>query len=200
MGKGKDGIYVQAAIDRKHEQEAIRISSIKKFRDELRVGQIVSITRRKPSYNARQQVMSYAYFTRYYIVDAKYAHFANLVELRGKKERKVSMDYNKLYILTNRITDVEERMRKKKMNKCPVCGGQLMFEECRQYSVVHFITAHGKASKKAKRRDYGGSEGSFIYCSNEKCDFVTDTDYKSEKHPDIQIFEDEQGFWVERRE
>ena len=35
MGKGKDGIYVQAAIDRKHEQEAIRISSIKKFRDEL---------------------------------------------------------------------------------------------------------------------------------------------------------------------
>ncbi len=38
-------------------------------------------------------------------------------------------------------------MRKKKMNKCPVCGGQLMFEECRQYSVVHFITAHGKASK-----------------------------------------------------
>lgn len=108
MGKGKDGIYVQAAIDRKHEQEAIRISSIKKFRDELRVGQIVSITRRKPSYNARQQVMSYAYFTRYYIVDAKYAHFANLVELRGKRERKVSMDYNKLYILTNRITDVEE--------------------------------------------------------------------------------------------
>ena len=55
-------------------------------------------------------------------------------------------------------------------------------------------------SKKAKRRDYGGIEGSFIYCSNEKCDFVTDTDYKSEKHPDIQIFEDEQGFWVERRE
>lgn len=91
-------------------------------------------------------------------------------------------------------------MRKKKMNKCPVCGGQLMVEECCQYSVVHFITAHGKMSKKIKRRDYGGSEGSFIYCSNEKCDFVTDTDYKSEKHPDIQIFEDEQGFWVERRE
>lgn len=52
--------------------------------------------------------MSYAYFTRYYIVNAKYVHFANLVELRGKKERKVPMDYNKLYILTNRITDVEE--------------------------------------------------------------------------------------------
>lgn len=75
-----------------------------------------------------------------------------------------------------------------------------MVEECCQYSLVHFITAHGKMSKKAKRRDYGGIEGSFIYCSNEKCDFVTDTDYKSEKHPDIQIFEDEQGFWVERRE
>lgn len=64
--------------------------------------------KRKPSYNAQQQVMSYAYFTRYYIVNAKYVHFANLVELRGKKERKVPMDYNKLYILTNRITDVEE--------------------------------------------------------------------------------------------
>ena len=90
--------------------------------------------------------------------------------------------------------------QKEKMNKCPVCGGQLMVEECCQYSIVHFITAHGKMSKKAKRGDYGGIEGSFIYCSNEKCDFVTDTDYKSEKHPDIQIFEDEQGFWVERRE
>lgn len=43
-------------------------------------------------------------------------------------------------------------MRKKKMNKCPVCGGQLMFEECCQYSVVHFITAHGKASKKSKEK------------------------------------------------
>lgn len=30
-----------------------------------------------------------------------------------------------------------------------------MFEECCQYSVVHFITAHGKMSKKAKRRDCG---------------------------------------------
>lgn len=46
--------------------------------------------------------------------------------------------------------------QKEKMNKCPVCGGQLMVEECCQYSVVHFITAYGKASKKAKRRDYGG--------------------------------------------
>ena len=60
-----------------------------------------------------------------------------------------------------------------------------MVEECCQYSVVHFITAYGKASKKAKRRDYGGIGASFIYCSNEKCDFVTDTDYKSEKYPDI---------------
>ncbi len=108
MGRGTDGIYVQAAIDRKYEQEAIRISSIKKFRDELRIGQVIGITRRKPNYNAQRQVMDYAYFTRCYVVDAKYAHFASLIELWGKKARKVPMDYNKLYILTNRITDVEE--------------------------------------------------------------------------------------------
>ena len=40
--------------------------------------------------------------------------------------------------------------QKEKMNKCPVCGGRLMVEECCQYSVVHFITAYGKASKKSK--------------------------------------------------
>lgn len=108
MGRGTDGIYVQAAIDRKYEQEAIRVSSIKKFRDELRIGQIIGITRRKPNYNAQRQVMDYAYFTRCYIVNEKYTHFANLVELRGKMVRKVPMDYNKLYILANRITDVEE--------------------------------------------------------------------------------------------
>ena len=108
MGRGTDGIYVQAAIDRKYEQEAIRISSIKRFRDELRVGQIIGITRRKPNYNAQRQVMNYEYFTRYYVVNAKYAHFANLVELQGKKIRKAPMDYNKLYILANRITDMEE--------------------------------------------------------------------------------------------
>lgn len=86
---------------------------------------------------------------------------------------------------------------KKILNKCPVCGSKLIFDELCQYSILHYMTAYGKPSKSIRRRKNGSLGANLIYCDNMDCDFCTDADYECEKYPKIKIWEENNKFWVD---
>ena len=66
------------------------------------------------------------------------------------------------------------------LNKCPICGSELEVHCLCQYSEVYRILKSGRISKQRIRKEDNGSlECSFICCTNDKCNFVTDTDWET---------------------
>lgn len=86
---------------------AIRAEQIEAFKNGLSVGNILTIVRKKPIYDENQKIVTYQYSSRYYAVTAKYPHVVQLETQRGGRVHKVTMDYNKLYILTREVTEEE---------------------------------------------------------------------------------------------
>lgn len=78
----------------------------------------------------------------------------------------------------------------KLLNKCPLCGNKLEYSALMQYAYVYTIKNNGELSQKGKKEDIGTMECGFISCTNEKCDFTTDTDLGCEKHKNIQIWQE----------
>lgn len=79
----------------------------------------------------------------------------------------------------------------KLLNKCPICGSPLEVQYLGQYSEVYRVLKNGKISKqRIRKEDNGSMECSFINCSNDKCTFVTDTDWETEDYSIIR-YDDE---------
>lgn len=67
------------------------------------------------------------------------------------------------------------------LNKCPVCGGELVYNEYCKHTEVFGITNDGEISKQRIRKvDCGTLRTGFLSC--ECCDFLTDVELNVE-HP-----------------
>nr|DAW03907.1 MAG TPA: hypothetical protein [Caudoviricetes sp.] len=87
-------------IDYEAEKFPIRPEEIKTFKDSLRVGSMLKITKKKPIYIAGS-VVSYEFRSRIYVVTAKYPNVVRLETWKHGKAKKITMDYTKLYILAS---------------------------------------------------------------------------------------------------
>lgn len=77
-------------------------------------------------------------------------------------------------------------MKAKILNKCPVCGGKLVFNSLNQYTNVYGIKRNGELTvKRIRKEDNGPMEASFIAC--ESGDFVTDCDLRVVDPSDVRI-------------
>ena len=77
------------------------------------------------------------------------------------------------------------------LNKCPICGSKLQYNAYYQYSNIYSIKRNGELSDTRVRKiDNGSLESGFIFCTNSKCNFVTDVDFGCSKHPNICIFQE----------
>lgn len=66
----------------------------------------------------------------------------------------------------------------KVLNKCPLCGNELEYNQLNQYSNVYRILKNGQISSKRKvKRDEGSMECGFLSCT--VCTFHTDCDYET---------------------
>lgn len=77
------------------------------------------------------------------------------------------------------------------LNKCPVCGSKLLYNAYHQYSNIYSIKRNGEVSDTRIRKvDNGPLEAGFIHCSNDECDFMTDTELLCASHRNIYVFQD----------
>lgn len=86
------------------------------------------------------------------------------------------------------------------LNKCPVCGGKIEYNQLMQYSHNYRIKQNGQLSVNYYKEDHGSMDCGFISCINPECDFVTDCDLNSENHSDIKIWQKEERFYYEVKE
>lgn len=78
------------------------------------------------------------------------------------------------------------------LNKCPICGGKLIYSQLMQYSNIYSIKINGTLSKnRIRKEDNGPMECGFISCVNEECDFNTDTDHNCDAYPNIKIWQED---------
>lgn len=74
------------------------------------------------------------------------------------------------------------------LNKCPLCGGKIEYSALMQYENIHSVLKSGKLSKnRVRKADVGPMECGYMYCKNDKCDFITNTDLEVEGHSEIEI-------------
>ena len=64
------------------------------------------------------------------------------------------------------------------LNKCPICGGQLLLGKLCQYEIVTYLSKSGKETKMKKKIDLGPMDYAQIRCEHE--DFYTNFDLEVE--------------------
>lgn len=87
---------------------------------------------------------------------------------------------------------------KKLLNKCPICGGKLLYADLCQYTNYYVIGKRGMTLKSKKyKSDNGSMEASFIVCENE--DFITDCELTVTTPCDsnIEIYQEKGAFYYD---
>lgn len=64
------------------------------------------------------------------------------------------------------------------LNKCPICGDEIVLTEFLQYYKETKLKKNGELYKKSSPKQYCGGEGDIFVCKN--CSFTTDVNFEGE--------------------
>lgn len=95
--------------------------------------------------------------------------------------------------MSKRTFNNPQGSEEKVLNKCPLCGAELEYNQLIQFSDVFKVLKNGTLAKNRKyRREEGSMDCGFLSCT--KCDFYTDCDLNCEDNKEIHIWQDGSAF------